>query len=707
MKVPLEWLKEYVAIQLSPEGLAERLTMAGLEVAGVAKAGADIVLDVEVTPNRADCLSILGIAREVAALTGQAVRRPEAASRRAKTAGRPSGLQPPASLPAPRKDWARDPSSARQAGSLQPVIRIEDRKSCERYIGRLLVGVRLGPSPDWMQRRLLACGLRPINVVVDVTNYVLLECGQPLHAFDFYRLAQGTVLVRRAQPEERITTLDGAARTLASDMLVIADAKRAVAIAGIMGGADSAVSDQTRDVLLESALFDAVSIRRTARKLGLSSESAYRFERGVDPEGIEAASARASALIQELSGGREFAVLDVGAKPAKRTGIILDGKRLAQWLGAPVPDPLIRSSLVRLGCHVAPSGAGGSLHVGVPAFRRDLAQDVDLIEEVARLLGYDRIPPTLPATAAGQAAEPSRYWRVQSLRCLCAGFGLTETISWALVSAQDLARCGVAPEAAARLVNPLSQDHAYLRPSLVPGMLRTLRHNLLRGAEDARIFEVGGVVPAGARAQELRLGLALTGCWLRDWRLRTPCDFWILKGLLQALLGRLCQGRAEFAEAPRPWAAAAECAEIRLGGRALGCAGRIADAVAEALDLKAEIWAAEVSVEAMLELARAPAAIQPPAPFPAVKRDISLLVDEATPYERVERTIREAAGVLAARVELIDRFAKGAAVPPGKYSVTFAIEYRDPSRTLAAEEAEVAHGRVGEAVVERLGAVLR
>ncbi len=690
MKVPLEWLKEYVPIRLAPKALAERLTMAGLEVTGIEQGPSGPVFDLEITPNRADCLSIIGIAREVAALTNQRLKLPSAQGSRLKAQGKVQGRQP-------------------SAFSLQPraklTIRIEDQQGCQRYIGRLIDGVRIGPSPEWMQRRLIACGARPINSVVDITNYVLLEYGQPLHAFDFDRLAQGTILVRRARTGESLTTLDGVKRALASEMLVIADAARPVAVAGVMGGMGSEVTQQTRTVLLESALFDPLTVRRTARKLGLASESSYRFERGVDPVGVEAASARAAALIQELAGGEAAAAADVGAKPLKRTGIILESARASRWLGMPLSPTAVRTTLARLSCHVASSGAGDVLHVGVPSFRRDLTQGVDLYEELARASGYDHIPSSIPTVS--MAVQPSeeavRYRRAQSLRCLCAGLGLTEVITWSLVSEADLARCGGAAAQAVRLANPLSQDHAFLRPSLLIGLLQAVRRNLTHGLSGVRMFELGSVTQP-TQPETLHLGIALAGQWARDWRTNETADFFRLKGIIQALISTLCDGELQMTAARQPWAQ--QGMEVTLNGRAVGVAGQVSRAIAQALDIERDVWFSELFVEALTVSRRPGAAIQPPAHVPPVKRDLSVFVSEATTSDAVARTIRETAGALAECIELIDRFT-GTQVPSGMYSLTFSIDYRDPSRTLTAAEVDAVHQRIGQALARQFGAQLR
>ena len=693
MKIPLEWLKEYVTVRLSPEALAERLTMTGLEVTGIERVNGQPVFDFEITPNRADCLSILGIAREVAAITGQRLKLP----------------------PMRQETGDRRQVDKRKASLTSPVprlsIKIEDRKGCIRYIGRLLDGVRIASSPDWMQRRLIACGIRPINNVVDITNYVLFEYGQPLHAFNFKRLEQGTILVRRARPNETITTLDGIKRTLSSEMLVIADGRHAVAVAGVMGGVGSEVTQQTTAVLLESALFDPITVRRTARALGLTSESSYRFERGVDPVGVEQASMRAASLIRELAGGAERAVCDVGARPAKRSVIVLEANRVARWLGTPISPSTIRTTLARLSCHVASAGAGEIVHVIPPSFRRDLLQDVDLYEELARVIGYEHLPARLPIAplVTGSSETSVQYWRIQSLGCLCASLGLTETLNWALVSEADLARIAHPSAHAVRLANPLSQDHAYLRPSLLIGLLQSVRRNLTQGAAGVRMFELGHVVrPTDglSGAERLSLGIALSGTWLRDWRTRAPCDFFTLKGIVQALIGRLCEGSVSFATARHPWAESGQSAAVQLNDREIGTVGEVSRAITHNLDIEQGVWVAELSVEELLAAKCSTRSIHPLSVVPPVKRDLSIIVSDDVQFSLVDRTIREVGGSLASQVELIDRYS-GPQVPQGKHSLTFSIEYRDPARTLTATEVDALHQRIGHALISRAGAALR
>lgn len=729
MKVPLEWLKEYVAVKLTARQLAERLTMAGLEVTSVTLINhREEVLDLEITPNRADCLSIVGIAREVAAILGE---------------------------PLKASKLVLGPTTTRAAISAQhaPVrITIDDRKGCLRYIGRLIDDVRVGPSPDWMQKRLAACGLRPINNIVDVTNYVLLEYGQPLHAFDVDRLSERAIIVRRAKPKESLTTLDGVSRTLTPEMLVIADARSAVAVAGVMGATGSEVTLQTRSILLESALFDPIVVRRTARELGLATESSYRFERGVDPVGVETASARAAALMTKVAGGTERAVRDVGAKPAQRTLIALDAGRLTRWLGMPVPPATVRATLAKLGCRVA-SGAGDTMQVSAPSFRRDLAQSVDLSEEVARLIGYDRIPVRLPVAPMALPRAETSYTSLQSLRSLCVGLGLTEVITWALVSALDLDRAGHPQEEAVRLVNPLSLDHAYLRPSLRIGLLQALRHNLSQGASGGTLFEVGQIFQRdGVVKERPRLGIALCGPWSRDWRLQDACDFFRLKGLLETLTARFSRTSVVWQPTAPRWAELGQAAEVLLNGRALGTAGQVARHLLQAMDIEQNVWVAELAVDELLACQRPRTSLEVPSAFPPAKRDLSLVVDDDTPFAAIQDAIHAAGtsaragtsspprpaggapgsvgrglpptpalpspphpaggapgsvvGGIELDVQLIDRYV-GRQIPAGRHSLTFAIEYRDPTKTLTAEEVDALHHCIGQALTAKFNAQLR
>lgn len=685
MKLPIEWLKEFVAVKLSPRQLAERLTMAGLEIGAIEEMEAGAVFDIEITPNRPDWLSIAGIAREVAAITQTPLK--------VKSPASGGGTQ--RMLPG--------------AGALR--IDIEDRQACPWYVGRLIEAVSVGPSPDWMQKRLQACGARPVNNIVDVTNYVLFECGQPLHAFDADLLVDTAIRIRRAQAGEALTTLDGISRKLTADVLVIADAKRPVAIAGIMGGSGSGVTGQTKRIVLESALFDPITIRRTARKLGLSSESSYRFERGVDPEGVGFASARAAALIRQLAGGTETAIKSAGMVSRRRVSIAVEPIKVQQWLGVPVKAASLKKTFSSLGCRVIARAGKPSISVTPPPYRRDLVRDVDLYEEVARLIGYDRIKASVPCAAIAPAGNKRQegFFSTQQLRRACAGLGLQEVITWSLISQPELARCGWTARDSVPLVNPLSQDHALLRPSLLPGMLQVIRRNLSQGALGVRIFEVGYVTVAGvpaAQAEQLVIGIALSGIWLRDWKAADACDFFRLKGLVEALAAPACRKDLEFAAEPAAWAQQEESTAIAIKGQAVGRAGLVARAVTQALDIEQDVWFAELSAQALIPAQGLLKQAAAPSSFPPVKRDLSVLLNREVGFKAVAQAIAETVGDWAARVELIDRYT-GKQVPESKYSATFSIEYRNAARTLTAAEVDDVHKRVTQTLIERFGAVRR
>ncbi len=683
MKVPLEWLQEFVTIRLRPEQLAHRLTMAGFEVTAIERVHGEWVFSVEITPNRADCLSIMGIAREVAAITGAKLTLSEGARGEGRGARGKSHPRPLSHAP-------------------RLLIRIEDRQGCRRYIGRLIEGIRIGASPAWMQKRLVACGLRPINNVVDITNYVLLEYGQPLHAFDDDRLLGGAILVRRAKVGEELVTIDETPHRLSPEMLVIADAKRPVAVAGVMGGRDTQVAEATKRVLLESAWFDPTIVRRTARALGLASESSYRFERGVDPIGVESASKRAAALLTELAGGVETAAQDAGGRPAAATTVLLEPSKASRWLGVSVPSATAKRTLEQLGFSVKPSAR--TWRVSVPSYRRDVQQDVDLIEEIARLSGYDALPATHPCGLLGPSArDESPYTQIQELRRWCTGLGLSETITWALVSKAQLDKANCWPDKPLQLQNPLSLDHLILRPTLLIGLLQVISKNLAQGIPGVRFFELGHVFTPKEIAY---LGIGIAGLWERSWQGKQPADVFRLKGVIDQLLNR-CTDRSRHVQvAPLAWAEPGHSLTLQLDGKPLGVIGQVARRIREAYDIEQPVWFGEINVEALLGYPKTSATSISPSPFPPAKRDLSFLIDKRTPYTQLLELIRATGSPLAHRVELVDRYV-GSQVPETKHSLTFSIEYRDPSRTLTAGEVDALHRKIREALAQRFGAQLR
>ncbi|MBI4227152.1 MAG: phenylalanine--tRNA ligase subunit beta, partial [Candidatus Omnitrophica bacterium] len=520
MTLSWQWLKQYVTVRLTPQQAAERLTLAGLEITDRRVVSDDTRFACEVTPNRPDWLSHFGVARELAAITGSALK------------GVPAAREVP-SVRGPR-----------------PTITIKDRKACRRYVGLMIEGVTVGPSPAHLRQRLEAIGVRSLNNVVDVTNFVLHELGQPLHAFNADRLAKGRIVVRRAVAGESLTTIDGVARTLDPSILVIADAERPVAIAGIMGGQATEVTTATTRILLESAWFDPLVTRRASRALGLASDSSYRFERGIDFEQTVVAARRAAAMIIEVAGGHLVGGLvdRRGARPAATKPIMWNPAEAAA-LGATIPATWQRQRFERLECRV--SGSGARWRVTPPSFRADLNRPADLLEELARLWGYDRLPSTLPRPdpllAAVGSPEGSAPWvrplrvRECELRDLLIAAGLDETLTYSLISPAELQRLPWT-DPVLSLRNPLSQDRRVLRPTLVVGALETVARNLNRRAPGVAVFELGRTYHGtdGSPEERRRLIVALAGLRPSSWDAKPgPWDVFHAKGILDTLSERL------------------------------------------------------------------------------------------------------------------------------------------------------------------------
>lgn len=651
--------------------------------------GPDVVLDLEITPNRPDCLSLLGVAREVAALYRRPLRPPslevfEAAEERITEAVKVEVI----------------------AGDL-----------CARYTARWIRGVTVGPSPRWMQTRLARAGLRPINNVVDITNYVLLELGQPLHAFDLERLEGRRVCVRRAMPGETIQTLDGETRELDDAMLVIADAAGPVALAGVMGGERSGISSATHEILLESASFAPASIRATSRRLGLVSESSYRFARGVDPELADAASRRACALLASLAGGRVArGVADIYPEPVRPRHVELRMARLRGMLGIEVEPHTVAETLRALGLEVSLE-AGDRLAATVPTFRGDLRLEADLVEEFARLHGLDRIPAAAPSARIVPDAHDRPARAASEVREIFRALGLVEILNYSLTSERLLDRFGLdAPPARVQLPNPISADQAVLRTSLLPQMVETLGRNRARQVPDAVFVEFGRVFERradGSVAEEDRLAVGLMGSIGRGPLARRPPSSELealrwLKGILESAAAALRAPPPRFAPAP---AAAFEPGlgfELRLGvdGAPVGRAGIVRRALTVDWKIYEPVAVAELRLETLTGGLDAVPAPVPPPPFPCTVRDLALIVPRNVRHEQVEAVIRRAAPPLLERVELFDVF-EGPALPPETKSLAYSLTWRAPDRTITDDEVQRAHSAVAEAVVHELGARLR
>ncbi len=646
----------------------------------------DAVLNIDVTPNRPDCLSILGVAREVAAILDTQCKNP--------------------SLETLESD---DPAS-RYAS-----VVIEDFDLCPRYCARVVRDVTMGPSPQWLWQRLELCGIRAINNIVDVTNYVLLEVGQPLHAFDLEKLREHRIVVRTAADGETIVTLDGQERKLSHPMLVIADAVHPIAIAGIMGGANTEVDENTKTVLLESAYFKPSSVRRTARELGISTEASYRFERGADPEMQAAAATRAAELIRSIAKGEvKKGVIDVcGGVPARRQVRVRNG-RVNLVLGTGLPDSQIESVYRRLGFEIVEK-ENDALLVKPPSFRRDLLQEIDFVEEVARIFGYDRIPapPSRPKVDT-TSRDPWQMFEELTKNVLT-GLGFFEIISSDLISER---RCGQIadllfeiPVEALRVLNPVSAEKNVLRPSLLSGLLECVARNQGQKRDSIRLFEMGRVRNAmlqGEGVEKPSVCLGITGA-ARERSWDSPpavVDFYDLKGAGESYFSSLGNGNVAFRSVHRPLFHAGRGASVVLEGQEIGVLGQLSEAAHQVFDLRPTVIACEVDAGPLVERMDFTVAFRKLPAFPGSSRDIAIVVDESTTYEEVLSALRKKRLKILEAIELFDVY-HGEQIGAGKKSMAFSLKYRSSRGTLTDEEVEAAHSAVKSALMKELACEIR
>ncbi len=623
------------------------------------------VLEVAITPNRGDCLSILGVAREVAALTGAEVRRPE--------------------IP----DLPMGDEIQREAA-----VEILDPDLCRRYAGRLIKGVSVRESPFEIARRLWMCGLRPINNLVDVTNYVMLELGQPLHAFDWQKIEGRRIVVRRAKEGEQILTLDGEKRLLSPEMLVIADSRRPVAVAGVMGGEETGVGEETREVFLESAWFETSSIRRTARALKLSTDSSYRFERGVDPEGVIRALERAAALILETAGGEIVpGRLDLYPRPYRAPEITLRFSRLKSYLRVELNREEVAGILKRTGGEVEVQGE--SLRYKPPSFRYDLSLEEDLIEEVARIYGYDRLPVSLPVVELSARAPEREDLLISRTREVLRALGFYEVINYSFISPETLSALEL-PEGdlrlrPLRLANPLSEAQSVMRTMLLPGLLETARFNFFREVSRLKIFEVGRVfLPQEGKLPEekLHLGILMMGAAEPDfWKnLARPPEIYDLKGILERLLTEWrLEGLSLKPYSEETFLKRGLSFSLLAQGEVVGFAGALKTYLRARFELSEPVWVAEIDLSRLLALPEIPKRYRGLPRFPATSRDLAMIVREDLPVGEILHFVSGLAIPYLERVEVVDIY-RGDPIPPGEKSVTLRFVYRSPERTLKDEE---------------------
>jgi phenylalanyl-tRNA synthetase beta chain len=665
MKISLNWLREYVDVDLPLREFLDRLIMIGLGVEGTEEIGGDVVLDVETYANRPDTLGHLGLAREVAAMLGR---------------------------PLKERTWPVVEFASSTAELVD--VQILDEDLCPRYCGLVVKGLKIGPSPDWLRARIEAMGLKPINNIVDVSNYVLFATAQPIHAFDLAKLAGPRIAVRRAKKGETIRTLDGKDVTLLPDMLVIADEKRPVAVAGVIGGLDSAVSEMTTDVFIESATFDPVSVRRTRKALEIQTDASYRFERGADIGFAPQAALMAASLLTPFGGKTARAMADIYPKPRKTKEIVLRGRRVADLLGA-APDPaFIETTLKDLGFSLK-SNQSGVWRVQAPSFRLDIEREADLVEEIARFYGYDRIPSIVPALEVLESA-PSEKERIRRFAQQFFHFGFDEVInqSFADPEKEAVLRSG---STAVAIRNPISSKASVLRTTLLGGLLENTAWNRNRGLEGVHIFEIGNIYRRDddRPSERLTLGLCSTGPLAAPhWALRPePDPFFHLKGAVEAALETLRYAAVTFEEAPHAFFEESQALAVGYKGERIGRMGRVDGRLLAAYGIDGPVHAVEIDVSLLFDKQPRPFEYSPLPKFPAVVRDMSFLVDRTVPYQEIAAAVEKMSVPYLESFGIIDRYA-GGTIPQDKASLSLRFVYRNPKTTLTAEDVDRAEHKL-------------
>lgn len=680
MLISYNWLKDYIDLKIQPEKLAELLTMSGLSTESVRKSGDDHILEIEITANRPDWLSYIGVARELAAITGAKLKVP--------------------SVKVGKKVAAK--------GKKELKITVEEKALCQRYTARVINNVKVSDSSDCMKKRLEAMGLKSVNNVVDITNFCLFETGEPMHAFDLDKIDGKEIVVRKARKGEKIVTIDGVERNLSDTMLVIADRSKPIAIAGIMGGLNTEVTWSTKNILLEAAYFDQISIRRTARALGISTESSYRFERRVDLGNIAHSSDRAALLISEMASGAIGEFTDIGKKAAPKSSVTLRLSRLNSILGLEIPVPKVKKIIEALGLKIK-KASGGIIKMDTPQFRYDLNNEIDVIEEITRIYGYNKVPSTLPEIVEQDEKVPASIAIDGKIRDLLTGLGADEIISYSLTSKKTLEMAGLADGRIAEIANPLSSEQEVMRPSLVPGMLSAILWNINRKSKDLKLFEIGEIYlqeGEGKFVEGKHLAIALAGeisSWAEGAR---ASAFFDLKGCIEILFSELGIDRAIFKQAKDDIYSHSCAASIEVSGEEIGKAGEIAGKVLSNFDIKERVYFCEISLDAILKYANLKKRFKELPKYPSVYRDISLIVPKDIVNADLASLARDAAGVILSGIRLIDRYS-GKQIPDGKISLTYRLEYRDPSRTLEEKDVSSAHSKILRALEEKYGAKLR
>lgn len=685
MRVSLDWIKEFVDVTASPEDVAHHLTMAGLEIEGMEKIGNDVVMEVNVTPNRPDCLNVFGLAREVAALYRLPLKFPET--------GIPENPQP---------------------SDIQ--VTIDDPDLCQRYTGRSIVSVTIRDSPDWLKKRLEKCGIRSINNVVDITNYVLLELGHPLHAFDTAKLSGRKIRVARAGSDQVMTTLDGIERSIPEETLLIWDAASPVAVAGIMGGEGSSVTEATKNIFLESAYFAPASIRKSSKLLGLRSESSYRFERGTDRVFLEAALNRAALLIAELSDGRICTIVDNYPVPYAPVAITVSYRRINALIGISIDKEEVLSLLNSIG--IRTEDRGEELVAWPPPFRGDISAPVDIIEEVVRCYGYDRVPARPPRATLSDGLLSTTERTVYTIRESIRKNGFNEVVNFSFMNSADLDLLSIESHEHEHrrkhvtLKNPLRQEECLMRTTLMPALINNFVYNLSRGIRDVRIFEVSRVFIDWGKQLPTE-GLRLAGLFFQDmspslWKDSVPA-FYGVKGVLESLFEEIRFKNYTFVPSQEVFLHSGKSADIYSGDLKIGYMGEIGPQIIEKLSLKIQkpqVIVFEIDLDHMLPLLEQKIVYHQIPRYPSIDRDVALVMDDQIAAAEVIALFKTYPSEILSHVELFDHY-KGKNLPPDTKSLGIRVTYRSKDRTLVESEVELVHLALVEHVVQKTGAKIR
>ena len=693
MDISYNWLKDLIDTNLTPNDLAEKLTSVGLAVEGIEKIGDDSVFDIDLTSNRGDCLSHLGTAREIAAITNCELRN------------------------------TKYENSALGTKNSE-LVKIEDADLCRRFTARIVRNVRIAPSPNWLKKRLEAVGERSINNVADITNYVMLELGNPMHAFDLAKLSENRIVVRRAKNGETIKTLDEVERRLDETMLAICDAEKPVAVAGIMGGFDSSISEETTDVLIEVAYFDQDNIRQTSRKLNLSTEASYRFERGVDIENLIRASNRAAELVVELAGGEIGEFADVYSTKFIQNEIESNNiqKAVKRLTGLNVEENEVLRILNALGIKQKSEirNPKSEIYI-VPTWRHDLSIEEDLVEEVARVVGYDKIAVELPPATSAGSYQPNETDK-KLLRQALKNSGFDEAISYSFIDVKADEKIDFVPnlfdrnteEKFVSLRDSVIEGAIRMRPTLVSGLLDAVKTNLNRGRRNLQLFEIGRVFAAGIGEVENlpiekeHLGIVLTGGeTLQNKAVSTrEFDFYDAKGAIENALEAIGFSDVEFESANTKHLRNGQTAAILLNGEIVGFLGRLSEELNTEYKFKQPVFIAEIDLQSFLYEKTIAAAYKSLPIYPSSIRDVSLLINRSTSFDKIRRTVVEQGYELLQSVQFVDIY-EGKGMADNERSVTIRLEYRSDKKTLLDEEVDNVHIEILKNLEQETGAKLR